>query len=379
MPVYKRKEKTKDGKQWYYRTYYTDIYGNRKQKCSKKYMTKGEAKEAEAEFLLKLDQVNINDNQITFEQVYKEWLLFKKGQVKSSTHYSLTKKLDKNILNELKDLKLSAITVSTLFQWKLNLEKKEYSINHTNAIINYMKEILNYAVINHNFDAKIANRLQRNKNEKVVEEHKDVIENFWTYDEFNIFISKVDEEEYYTLFNFLYYTGLRISEATALNWKDIDFKRKIVRINKTLTVNVEGADYLITSPKTSNSVRLVDLTDNIVNLLKAHYKYAQTLYKFSDEYFVFGDIRPLPQTTIRRKLKSYIELSKCKKITLHGFRHSHVSLLINIGLDIRQVADRIGDTREVVESTYYHMFPEKKIEAVDKLNKFIIESEENKC
>ena len=67
-------------------------------------------------------------------------------------------------------------------------------------------------------------------------------------------------------------------------------------------------------------------------------------------------------------LNKYIEKANCKKITPHGFRHSHVSLLINLGCDSRDVAERIGDTIEVVEKTYYHMFPEKKKIPTNKLN-----------
>ena len=85
--------------------------------------------------------------------------------------------------------------------------------------------------------------------------------------------------------------------------------------------------------------------------------------------FVFGNVNYVTPTTLRRKLKQYIEIAKIKKITPHGFRHSHVSLLIDLGCDSRDVAERIGDTVQVVEKTYYHMFPKKKSITVNKLNK----------
>ncbi len=73
--------------------------------------------------------------------------------------------------------------------------------------------------------------------------------------------------------------------------------------------------------------------------------------------------------TFARKLKYYIKLVDVKK-TPHGFRHSHGSLLIHLGSSSRQVADRIGDTVPMIESTYYHMFPKKRDEVIDLLNKF---------
>ncbi len=57
-----------------------------------------------------------------------------------------------------------------------------------------------------------------------------------------------------------------------------------------------------------------------------------------------------------------------KRITPHGFRHSHVSLLINLGCDSREVANRVGDTIQVIESTYYHMFPQKRNHTISVLN-----------
>ena len=62
--------------------------------------------------------------------------------------------------------------------------------------------------------------------------------------------------------------------------------------------------------------------------------------------------------------------AECESIiTIHGFRHSHASLLINLGLDFKEVAERLGDTVEMVQNTYYHMFPEKKSNTVNALNK----------
>ena len=83
---------------------------------------------------------------------------------------------------------------------------------------------------------------------------------------------------------------------------------------------------------------------------------------------VFGNIKYISPTTLKRYLYHYIEIAKVKKITPHGFRHSHVSLLINLGCDSRDVAERVGDTIQMIEKTYYHMFPTKKKETINLLN-----------
>ena len=88
--------------------------------------------------------------------------------------------------------------------------------------------------------------------------------------------------------------------------------------------------------------------------------------------FIFGNIKPISTSTFRRKLNKYIEISGVKRITIHGFRHSHVSLLYFLGCDNRDIAERIGDTIQIVESTYYHMYPSKKSNTVKVLNELKI-------
>ena len=89
MPVYQEKNKSKlpkSGYSWYFRTYYTDIYGNRKQKQSKMYPSKTIAKDNERDFLNNINTYHETDNNISFEKVYEEWLEYKKTQVKITYH-----------------------------------------------------------------------------------------------------------------------------------------------------------------------------------------------------------------------------------------------------------------------------------------------------
>lgn len=212
-----------------------------------------------------------------------------------------------------------------------------------------------------------------------VKENKDSEWNFLTYDEFKQFINVVDDKFYYLLFSFFYYTGLRLGEFNALTWNDIDFDKKTLRINKALSNKVGNGGYKILTPKTKNSIRIIDLDDNLINLLKEHYEEEQKICNFNKNMFVFGNTKYISPTTIRRHLKKYFSLTDIKSknpyyeegdsiITIHGFRHSHASLLIHLGLDFKDVAERLGDTVEMVQKTYYHMFPEKKSNTVNALN-----------
>lgn len=371
MAVYEEKDKkkqTKDGRKWCYRVYYTDMYGNRKQKESKLYKTKLEAKEAESEFLISIKTCDETDLNISFETVCIEWLYYKKQLVKYTTFYGIEKKVKKHILPVFNKFQLHSIKTNQILLWKESKEKdKKLSPESLNKIIGYFQELLEYARVNYEFDIKVCGKLQKNKIGKRSNKVNEAEWNFWTYEEFTKFIEIVDDDYDKLTYNFLYFTGLRFSEMAGLCWKNVNLEKKTIKIIDNLT-RAETGGCEITDPKTNNSIRIVDLDDNLVNLLKKHYEKEKQIYQFNNSMFVFGNVKYLPATTFKRKLDNYIKKLNIKRITPHGFRHSHVSLLINLGCDSREVAERVGDTVQMVEKTYYHMFPEKKSNAVNILN-----------
>lgn len=371
MAVIQLKDKskwTKDGRSWYYDTYYTDIYGNRKEKKSKLYLRRKHAEEAERVFLNTIQKEDVLDSNISFEAVFNEWLLYKRKVVKSTTYYRLEKNLGKNILEFFKDYKLHSIKTNVINSWLVWLGKNNSNLKYQNSIIGYMRELLNYAKDNYDFDSKVIGKIQKYRIETISTKKKDSEWNFWTYEEFNKFISYVDDKLYNLIFHFLYYTGLRLGEMIALTWEDIDLEKRTLKIYKNFTNKLGNNSYSILDPKTKNSVRVIDLDDKLIKMLKQHRKEEEKLYSFNEKMFLFGNVKYIPPTSLARKLEYYINISQVKRITPHGFRHSHVSLLIFLGCDSRDVAERIGDTVQMVESTYYHMFPSKKSRTVNVLN-----------
>lgn len=128
MAVYREKDKkkwTKDGRSYYFRIWYTDMYGNKKQKQSKLYKVKKEAEDAESEFRIKIKIQDENDINILFEAVSLEWLQYKKQLVKFTTYYKIEKLLKKHITSYFKSFKLHSIKANNLLSWKENLKAKK--------------------------------------------------------------------------------------------------------------------------------------------------------------------------------------------------------------------------------------------------------------
>ena len=382
MPVYQNKDKngkviyTKDGRSWYFRDYYYNIYGTKKQYKSPYYLTKKEAQEEERKWLDKIVKQDNSDSQyVMFLPVFEEWQAFRKMQLKESTFYGFKTRTDKYIRSYFEKYKLHFIKINTITMWYQKLDKYPLSLDYKNTIITYLRDFFEYCRDNYDFDNKVVAKIQKYRVDTPKDKLKDSEVNFWCYDEWKEFISTVDNYKDWVMYNFLYYTGLRFGEFDALTWKDYDPINKTISITKNLTNKVKGKKFTITTPKTKNSIRLVDLDDELNDILIKYKEYKKAnLYNFSEDNFMFGDINYVAPTTFARHLNKYIDKCKevredFKRITPHGFRHSHVSLLIELGCDSRDVAERIGDTVKVVEETYYHMFPKKKKITVDKLNK----------
>ena len=150
-----------------------------------------------------------------------------------------------------------------------------------------------------------------------------------------------------------------MGEMLALTKKDIDFKRGIIRITKSFQ-RIKGED-LITDPKTPNSVRNVQMPDFLAEELK---DYIGSLYGVDDGDRIF----PITKSYLHHEMKRGCEASGVKKIRIHDLRHSHVSLLIDMGFSAVAIANRVGHESIDITYRYAHLFPTRQNDMADKLN-----------
>ena len=180
---------------------------------------------------------------------------------------------------------------------------------------------------------------------------------FWTREEFDKFISVVDNNLYKTMFAMLFFTGRRKGEILALSPNDIT--EKGIKFNKSLTrKTIDDSTYKITSTK-AEKVATTPICEPLRNILKD--------YIVPDGEFFFGGNSPITDNTLRRAFNHYCTLAEVKTIRIHDLRHSFVSMLIHLGANITLVADLIGDTLPVVTKTYAHLYEEDKTKIMSKI------------
>lgn len=355
MPVYKSKYPTKDGKQWYFSRWYSDLNGNKKKYTSKKEFLERTAKDEENKFIMKIS--GTTNSNITLGEIFNSYILFKEQSLKPTSIRAIEVKCLH--LKSLFKIKVQDFKLSHFNQWKFEINKKKLSTTHKNSIYKLLKSLFIYA--NMYLDISNSEIVKFTNFTNATELKKEML--FFTIEEFKKFISVVDDLTYKTFFETLYYCGLRQGEAQALTWNDI--KGNEIIINKSLTSKIKGKKYIIMPPKNKSSIRTLPITTVLQNSLRTLQKEQSKMYGFNNNYFIFGGAFPLATTTIQVKKNNYCKKAGVKQIRIHDFRHSTASLLLNSGANITLVAKYLGHSNIATTlNTYSHMFKNQLDEIV---------------
>lgn len=172
---------------------------------------------------------------------------------------------------------------------------------------------------------------------------------------------------------FLLYTGCRRGEALGLQWRDVDFKNKIIHISKS--VNYSGANQnlpvLSPHPKTEAGVRDIIILDCLFNRLK------DMRGKSKDDDFLFGGTTPLTKTAYRNRWEKYKKETGIN-FTPHQFRHAYATILYEAGIDEKIAQGLMGHSSiQVTKDTYTHIRQNKRDDATKALNDYINTLKEN--
>lgn len=352
MPAFKNDKRGT----WFCKFYYTDWNGARKQKKKEGFQTKREAQEFERDFL---NRCSI-DCDITFENFCKKYMEHCKARLKPTTYENKVNIIDTKVLPYFKTLKLNEIKASTIRTWqdKLITHKDNYSQTYLKTINNQLSAILNFAVNNEYIGSNPMHKCGSMGKKNAEGLH------FWTLDEFKIFYTAVkDKPISEAIFPLLFYSGMREGEALALTLNDFDFENNTVNINKTYAKH-NGQD-LIQTPKTPKSKRVITLPIQIMELIK---KYAGSIYGYEPTDRLFTCTKYyLAHEMVRGCKKTGV-----KRIRIHDLRHSHASLLIELGFQPLLVSERLGhENIETTLQTYSHLYPNKQREVADKLSDIV--------
>ena len=344
-------EKDKKTGKWLIQYRYTDWQGKRRKSTKRGFATKREAEEWLRNFLI----TQKADFDMKFEDFWK--MYYADMETRLREHTMRTKKyiVELKILPYFGNKRVNDITAADIRQWQNELIKMGYSPTYLKTINNQLSAIFNYAVryydLKSNPCAK-AGSMGKSKAEEM---------DFWTGEEFRRFIDSVMNKRLsYMVFMTLYWTGMRLGELLALNPKDVDLEKRTISITKSY--QRLGKKDVITPPKTPKSKRVITIPEFLAADIK---DYMDSLYDLQENDRLF----PITKYYLEHEMQRGIKESGVKRIRVHDLRHSHASMLIELGFSPLEIANRLGHEKvETTLNTYAHLYPNKQTKLAERLD-----------
>lgn len=309
-----------------------------------------------------------------YKELSELWLKSYEMTVKPQTFIATKRMIYNHLIPVFGDIKLDKLSV-TYIQGHINELSKEFV--HFGTVHSINKRVLQYGVslqlipFNPARDVVLP-RKQKKDSDKVKFIEKDDLKKFLDY------IEKDKLRNYKTNFNYVLYklllaTGLRIGEACALEWSDIDLINGTINIDKTYSKSIRR----LSTTKSKSGTRLISIDQATVNMLKLYQVRQRQLFHEvggkAPEVVFATPTRKYQNTAIRQDaLDRRLKEIGCPRFTFHAFRHTHASLLLNAGISYKELQYRLGHaTLAMTMDIYSHLSKDKEKEAVSYYEKAI--------
>lgn len=330
-------------------------YVKHNNKTKRGFATKKEAQDYELLLKTSSPEPQSNEKRYSFIYIADEFLKSKRCDVEYSS-YSLYEGIVNNHIKPFFENKeINAVNTIECKKFRENISALPCSVRRKNKILQLLKNIFQFAVDYYELSLNptgVIKPFNCRYEEKISKKKKEM--SIWNNEEFNRFIFYVEDEVYKALFLTLYLTGLRLGEALALNWNDL--QPQFLSITKSQTKITEEGSFAIKMPKNVSSIRDVSINQSLYLYLLTLKQAEMKKTDFSSSWFIFGGEEPLARTSIERVKNSAVKNSGVKKIRIHDFRHSHASNLIGEGMDIVAVSRRLGHSDiDMTLKTYTHL------------------------
>lgn len=313
---------------------------------------------------------------ITFEKLYEEFEENWKHGVKNSTVYA-SKNVKKEILKQIEGDYLVRNIDRRLLQKVIDqLLQDGRSHNYVSKIKFKLNQIMKFAVRMNYIDTNEMLFVEMPRKVITTDDLRKKNTKYLDQKEFKLFIQNLKEEalcdyritKYIRIAKVLFLTGMRYGELAALNYKeDIDFSKKTIHIKHTYDFRQKER----TTPKTVKSDRVITAPQKVLDIIKEQIIENATNGFDTDFIFINTLGEPITNVQVIAALKRHGQkIGIDKNITTHMFRHSHISLLAELGIPLTAIMDRVGhsDSKTTLE-IYSHVTQKMVSDISSKLDK----------
>ena len=306
-------------------------------------------------------------NKILYGDWIYEWLIDKKEYIKESTYANYSNNIFNHIIPRLGHIYIEDLNHKTIQDFLLYLFKYGRKDNSGGLSEKTIKDI---TII-------IKGSLRKAINEEKIK-HFELTFNYPKDNKYSkiYILSKSEQNKLtnYVLENLTnrnigllisLYSGLRIGELCALKWNDIDFKKNILSVNKTIQrVYIKDKDkniskVIITTPKTKNANREIPINKEFAELLKQ-------IKTNGDDYIITGTDKYLEPRTYRKYFNKLLKQIRIKQFNFHSLRHTFATNCISLGVDYKTVSELLGHANvNITLNLYVHPRLSQKKKCID--------------
>ena len=346
---------------------------------------KRRAEKTMRELIAEYEGLNIEDERILFTAFLDKWMESIKPTLKPSTWESYDKTISgkikpyfepKNL--RLKDMKPALFTEYFIYLSESGMSNRSgglcyKTVKNIRGVISSACEyavknkLIRYNPVTESVMPSFAMKIKEDVPEYTAEQAKQLLE-----------YAKEHDSHIYTFLMLALYTGLRKGELLALTWDDIDYDKKLLRVNKSRTGSRKDVTSLVTTPKTASSNRKIPINDSLIDALKAEKKKQEEMalllgngYDRSNNY-VIRTVIGKPYTNlsaINRVVNRLTEKAGLPHCTIHGFRHSVASILDDNGVPLQDISVLLGhESTTTTERIYIRRRRTAKVETINALN-----------
>ncbi|ARQ03560.1 MULTISPECIES: tyrosine-type recombinase/integrase [Staphylococcaceae] len=362
-----------------------DKVTGKKKRTSRSYKTLREAQiELRKLQLMGLEKATQTINKYTYKDVYLLWLENHKNEIRGTTLASKESKFNKRILPKFGRMPIKEISrvycQTVVNEWANEMKAFNDYVIQARLVFNYAMKL---ELIDSN-PMEYITLPSRKENKVFIEKDR----NFLTKEELKLFMQYLDQEnklQTTCLFRLLAFTGMRKGEVLALHWSDINFKSKDLYVQKTLAkVNNK---HILQPPKTRESYRWLDIDEITIQLLKEWKREQVNQYKeygfevakdkdqpiFATYHTRLNQMKYMRVSTPNDKLEAFFNRHKdLHKIHVHGFRHTHASLLFESGAKLKDVQSRLGHSDiKTTMDIYTHITQSSREKLAEDFHKYI--------
>lgn len=291
------------------------------------------------------DKYKVNQNIITFKEVYEDWLPRYRQSIRDTTYFNIHRSFEHYILPVFGNKYVNKITIrdcqNAVDDWTKQIASYKPLFLRTRKVLD---EAVRFEYIESNPMRKIILPVTTTKINQVIANRKK--KNFYSLDELQKFLDAARNTglQEFAYFRTVAYTGMRRGESLILKWSDIDFDNNLISVTKTLVYSSEHRKYEI-HPTKNGLNRTLIMDDETMQILSA-WKDVQKYFKNNNNLVftnIWGDY--WSSRTInswQQSLNKEIDLNR--SVTMHGLRHTHATLLYDMNPDItpKDVQKRLG-------------------------------------